>query len=897
MPNKLMLVIVLLVLSCAPLFAAPSEVPRDVSGSAQINVDENSTFVANFIIDDEFEGTKTLSLEGEDGDLFDLNSGQLTFSQPPNFEQPGDNSHNNVYTLRVNARDSQGNPSAIDIQIIVINVNEAPEISINSNYSAYEDTSFSFQLAASDEDGDEFAFSLSGTDAELFLLSEDFLVTPIFTLNFEQPQDQDANNEYDLIVLAEDINGNIGQLQVNFSVLNRPELGYFTGLAPIIIYEVDASNGESSPLFTTLTWVEPDAQFAGQVLTIWGHLTEDSIVLESDAEAGLTVLSQSGQVIYMDNIVAQITQSKNGEAGTPLEITFNEFTTPDAANLILSAISYRNSTILPTESRLIYFELVDENDKVIRLINSLDMAEATEFQPSFKLTSDTNTHLTDINNDNLIDLVTGSSDGQLAVYLNNDDGSLDWQSTANGTLAQFDVGSDAVPVAADLDNDGDNDLLVGNQSGFLSYFENTTDGGALTFVSKIGRDNPGRFIDVGEGARPTLVDVDNDLDFDLYITNSDGELYYYQNIGSVSNAVFELQSQTLIDLSLVGNILGLTFADIDTDGDDDLLVGSDSGRLIYYKSLGTVTQPLFKSEGLVNPFSQWQFESYVFPHFVDVDGDQDLDLLVQSSASYFDVFNNQSGLTVNVVKRNNTVPTFALPDEVNLVSNVTYVLTAEVTDAEDDPMTFQWQQLSGPDAVILRQLGQELEFVAPSVEQHQILQFKLVASDGRSSAEQLYNINVFPIGTNIPGYNLPTIELGETLTAAPGEQVWLAGVIFDADDDELVFNWIQATGPSVELIDADTLTPNFIAPTSEDSVLLKFRLVVNDGQFTVYKDISVVVDVIAETPDDEIPDEAETEKRSSAKFGLSLSTTCLFFSIGLLGYRRRWLTKDSGSRR
>ncbi|MDC2890437.1 hypothetical protein [Psychrosphaera algicola] len=146
---------------------------------------------------------------------------------------------------------------------------------------------------------------------------------------------------------------------------------------------------------------------------------------------------------------------------------------------------------------------------------------------------------------------------------------------------------------------------------------------------------------------------------------------------------------------------------------------------------------------------------------------------MQSSASYFDVFDNQSGLTVNVVKRDNTVPVFVPAEEVNLVSNVKYLLIAEVSDPEDDPITFQWQQLSGPDANILRQLGQELEFVAPSVDEHQVLQFKLVASDGRSLAEQLYDINVFPIGTNIPGYNLPTIELGETLTARP----WRTSVV------------------------------------------------------------------------------------------------------------------------
>ncbi|MDC2890438.1 hypothetical protein [Psychrosphaera algicola] len=118
--------------------------------------------------------------------------------------------------------------------------------------------------------------------------------------------------------------------------------------------------------------------------------------------------------------------------------------------------------------------------------------------------------------------------------------------------------------------------------------------------------------------------------------------------------------------------------------------------------------------------------------------------------------------------------------------------------------------------------------------------------------------------------------------------MWLAGVIFDADDDELVFNWLQATGPSVELIDDDTLTPSFIAPESDESVLLKFRLVVNDGQFTVYKDVTVVVDVVVETPDEETPDEADEKDDSSPKFGLSLSIGYLIFALGIVGFRRRW---------
>ena len=72
-------------------------------------VDENATDeelnIATYTATDPEGESVTLSLVGDDADLFELDAGQLSFKESPDFEMPGDRNQDNVYEVTVRASD------------------------------------------------------------------------------------------------------------------------------------------------------------------------------------------------------------------------------------------------------------------------------------------------------------------------------------------------------------------------------------------------------------------------------------------------------------------------------------------------------------------------------------------------------------------------------------------------------------------------------------------------------------------------------------------------------------------------------------------------------------------------------------------------------------------------
>nr|NQU89745.1 T9SS type A sorting domain-containing protein [Bacteroidota bacterium] len=79
-----------------------------------------------------------------------------------------------------------------------------------------------------------------------------------------------------------------------------------------------------------------------------------------------------------------------------------------------------------------------------------------------------------------------------------------------------------VPALCDIDFDGDLDILCGNISGNLTYFENQSGGWIL---------NPEIFqgISGGQNTTPALADLDDDGDPDLTLGQYNGTLNYFRN--------------------------------------------------------------------------------------------------------------------------------------------------------------------------------------------------------------------------------------------------------------------------------------------------------------------------------------------------------------------------------
>src|SRR5690554_7740483 len=101
----------------------------------------------------------------------------------------------------------------------------------------------------------------------------------------------------------------------------------------------------------------------------------------------------------------------------------------------------------------------------------------------------------------------------------------------------------------------------------------------------------------GKGAIPIFVDVNNDGLTDLLVANqfnyrealsSSSRMNYYMNVGSASEPTFKLINENWNNFGNSGysGRVSPAFADLEGDGDQDMIVGIANGRLYYYENSG-----------------------------------------------------------------------------------------------------------------------------------------------------------------------------------------------------------------------------------------------------------------------------------------------------------------------
>ncbi len=196
-----------------------------------------------------------------------------------------------------------------------------------------------------------------------------------------------------------------------------------------------------------------------------------------------------------------------------------------------------------------------------------------------------------------------------------------------------DVGTYSAPAFADLDDDGDYDLLIGRYYGQSYGYENTGTVSSPAWTRESDWDAP----DIGDlMPAPALADLDDDGDYDLLIGSFDGISYAYENTGTVSSPTWTRKSDW--DVSDVGTGSGPGFADLDNDGDYDLLIREISGVSLGYENTGTVSSPAWTRE------SDWDAPSvglsYSSPALADLDDDGDYDLLTGASGDRVYAYEN-----------------------------------------------------------------------------------------------------------------------------------------------------------------------------------------------------------------------------------------------------------------
>jgi hypothetical protein len=195
------------------------------------------------------------------------------------------------------------------------------------------------------------------------------------------------------------------------------------------------------------------------------------------------------------------------------------------------------------------------------------------------------------------------------------------------------------PELADIDNDGDYDILAGSYSQ-MYYFENT---GSVT-DPVFGPPQAGLFglTTIEEYSAPSLADLDADGDLDLMVINIYGNVDYFENTGTAEAAQFGEAISDPFGLNFMPAtedtyLIAMDFVDLDGDGDLDIMTGDGAAyaeydynsNLKYYENIGTAEAPQFVAAQL-NPFGLSAIPTLgVSPEFLDMDDDGDMDIIVK----------------------------------------------------------------------------------------------------------------------------------------------------------------------------------------------------------------------------------------------------------------------------
>jgi hypothetical protein len=157
------------------------------------------------------------------------------------------------------------------------------------------------------------------------------------------------------------------------------------------------------------------------------------------------------------------------------------------------------------------------------------------------------------------------------------------------------------------DADSRKDLLIGRPEGTVELYLNigtdaepTFDGGTLL---QVGDPGEGEDIDVFFRAAPTAADWNNDGRKDLVVGSVDGLIYLYLNEGTDPAPLFRsvqyAQMQTGELLTVQTTRSSPHFFDLDGDGVKDLLTGDRDGQLLFFRNCGSAEAPVFSPDTLV----------------------------------------------------------------------------------------------------------------------------------------------------------------------------------------------------------------------------------------------------------------------------------------------------------
>jgi hypothetical protein len=259
--------------------------------------------------------------------------------------------------------------------------------------------------------------------------------------------------------------------------------------------------------------------------------------------------------------------------------TFTDYNQDGLMDMVIGSQIIRENPAQTAASLILFENTGTDNTPEFTLVD-LDWLGASEFdsywlRPSFG----------DLDNDGDNDLLIGEIDGKLIYYENN--AGADMPYVFENPIYEymgidsddFSIGTTSNPQIVDVDDDGQQDILVGVRYGNIVFFKNTgTDSNPIFNPDPTANGNIQQFGDVSLGINktpiPQLVNIDGVKT--LYAGSSTGEIWQFGNITGNETGIFDLVTDNLLGMNS-GEFASPVFIDIDRDGYLNVFVGNFRG--------------------------------------------------------------------------------------------------------------------------------------------------------------------------------------------------------------------------------------------------------------------------------------------------------------------------------
>ena len=231
----------LVLLLAAPVLAQ-TNTPPVITSAPTLTVDENTTAVATLTATDADADPLEWSIPtdgGADAEQFTLTTaGVLTFSTAPDYEAPADADTDHVYEVTVQVSDGT-TPVTADLEVTVENVTELTTTitgPATMDYAENDAGRVAAYAASSEADRAGIEWILTGADAEHFSIDTPagvlrFDIDPVAPNlfpklpDYEAPDDADADNAYEVSLLARVGSTTTAPLSVTVTVDDVDEAG------------------------------------------------------------------------------------------------------------------------------------------------------------------------------------------------------------------------------------------------------------------------------------------------------------------------------------------------------------------------------------------------------------------------------------------------------------------------------------------------------------------------------------------------------------------------------------------------------------------------------------------------------------------------------------------------